>query len=496
MISLHDRPRETADKGKAPPISTSPEFHLPAGPVRHLGVLDAMAIIIGIVVGSGIFRSPSLVATFTGTPWLMFIAWGLGGLLCLCGALTYAELASAYPKVGGEYVFLSRAFGRGVGFLFVWARLTVIQTGAIAATAYVFGDYMQEIVGLGTHGSLVWALAATVALTVCNMVGLKAGRWTQNVLTAVKVAGVVAIAVAGLVGIPYVAETAPAADAAAQTADPWSRLSAFGLAMVFVLWAFGGWNEAAYVAGELKHERRSMLWVLLGSILLLSALYAVANLAYLRALGMEGMARSRAVAADAVAATVGPRAAKAVGVLVAVAALGGLNGTIFTGARAICGLGEDFRPLRWLGRWNPRLGTPMIAILVQSLIAVVLIGLAAMGESADTGFEAAVQYTAAVFWLFILLTGTSAVVLRVREPEVARPFRLPPALLVGIVAAFCLMCAFMVYSSVDYAVQSLVLTEKPTEAARTGALVGLAVLALGVPVYFLFREREAPMREN
>ena len=125
-----------------------------------------MAVVVGIVIGAGIFRSPSLVAANTGSTAWMLVVWAFGGLLCLCGALTYAELASAYPKVGGEYVFLSRAFGRGAGFLFAWARATVIQTGSIAATAYIFGDYMERLVPLGAYGPLVWALAATVVLTV------------------------------------------------------------------------------------------------------------------------------------------------------------------------------------------------------------------------------------------------------------------------------------------------------------------------------------------
>ncbi|MBL7139457.1 MAG: amino acid permease [Planctomycetes bacterium] len=482
MIGVHGRTRGAADLRKAPAISIPPDADRPAGPVRHLGVLDAMAVVIGIVVGVGIFKSPSLVAGCTGTPWLMFTAWGLGGLLCLCGALTYAELASAYPKVGGEYVFLSRAFGRGVGFLFVWARLTVIQTGTIAATAYVFGDYMQRLQSLGTYGPLMWALGATVVLTACNVVGLKAGRWTQNLLTLVKMAGVAAVALAGLVAAPHVAAEGAAAAEPASDAGP--SLAGFGLAMIFVLYTFGGWNEAAYVAGELKHKRRSMLWVLLGSILLLSALYAVVNLAYLRVLGMEGMAGSKAVAADAMLAFGGRWAERAVTVLVAVSALGAMNGCIFTGARAICGLGEDFRPLRWLGQWHPRLGTPTTAIVVQSAIAVVLVVLPSLGEgfrdALGSGFEAAVEYTSPVFWLFFLATGVSAFVLRVREPEVRRPFRVP--LFPITVLAFCLMCGYMLYSSVMY--------------TRMGALVGVAVLAVGVPVYFLFRERPEKPREE
>jgi len=441
-----------------------------------------MAVVLGIVIGAGIFRSPSLVAANTGSTAWMLAVWAVGGLLCLCGALTYAELASAYPKVGGEYVFLSRAFGRGVGFLFAWARATVIQTGSIAATAYIFGDYMERLVPLGTYGPLAWALAATVVLTACNVVGLRAGRWTQNLLTAVKVAGVLAIIVIGLVAA---SDPVPAAEAAATESPPaWPGFGALGLAMVFVLYTFGGWNEAAYVAGELKRQRAGALWVLVGSIVLVTGLYVAVNLAYVRVLGIGGMASAKAVAADAMLAVGGHAAEVAVTVLVAVSALGATNGCIWTGARAICGVGEDFRPLRWLGRWHPRSGAPVAAALLQSGVAVVLIVLPNLGEgfraALGSGFAAAVEYTAPVFWLFFLLTGISALALRTKEPEVTRPFRIP--LYPATPLVFCLMCGYMLYSSVAY--------------TRLGALVGVAVLAVGVPVYLLFREKPEAKREE
>ena len=441
-----------------------------------------MAVVVGIVIGAGIFRSPSLVAANTGSTAWMLVVWAFGGLLCLCGALTYAELASAYPKVGGEYVFLSRAFGRGAGFLFAWARATVIQTGSIAATAYIFGDYMERLVPLGAYGPLVWALAATVVLTVCNVVGLRAGRWTQNLLTAVKVAGVLAIIGIGLMAA---SNLVPTAEAAAPESPPaWPGFGALGLAMVFVLYTFGGWNEAAYVAGELKRQRSGTLWVLVGSIVLLTGLYVAVNLAYVRVLGIGGMASAKAVAADAMLAVGGHGAEVAVTVLVAVSALGAINGCIWTGARAICGVGEDFRPLRWLGRWHPRSGTPVAAVLLQSGVAIVLIVLPNLGEGfragLGSGFEAAVEYTAPVFWLFFLLTGISALALRAKEPEVTRPFRIP--LYPATPLVFCLMCGYMLYSSVAY--------------TRLGALVGLAVLAVGVPVYLLFREKPKAKREQ
>ena len=443
--------------------------------MRHLSLVDAMAVVVGIVVGAGIYKSPSLVAMNSPGPGAMLGAWVLGGLLCLCGALAYAELAAAYPRVGGEYVYLSRAFGPAVGFLFVWARTAVIQTGSIAALAYIFGDYAARLVPLGPVGPMIYALAATVALTACNVLGLRTGKWTQNLLTAVKVAGVLAIAVVGFAAAP--AAAAPAGAPAGQGTGPGA--AALGLAMVFVLYTFGGWNEAAYVAGELRDARRNSLRLLLGSVVLLTVLYLVINLAYLRVLGLEGMRGSGAVAADLMGRALGGSGAAAVSVLVAVSALGAMNGCIFTGARAVCALGGDFAVFRPLGRWHPALGTPAAAILVQSAVAVVLVILPGLGEgfrkALGSGFEAAVEYTAPVFWAFFLLTAVAVFVLRVKDPGVDRPFRVPLAPVT--VGLFCLMCGWMLYSSLAY--------------TGAGALVGVAVLAAGVPVYLVCRRRAA-----
>ena len=461
--------------------------------VRHLSVVDAICVIVGIVVGAGIFKAPSLVAMFTGSGGVMMLTWLVGGFLCVCGALCYAELATAYPSVGGEYVYLSRSFGGTVGFLFVWARATVIQTGAMAALAYVFGDYAAGplltvlsriltrvfwVLGYGPvrlHPTpitpMILALVATVILTVCNVVGLRAEKWTQNLLTGAKVVGVLAIVVVGLlVAQPAAPSTAPAATA---RASAWPSFDALGLAMVFVLYTFGGWNESAYVAGELRHQRRNMLWVLLGSIGVITVLYLAVNLAYLRALGVDGMAGSKAVAADAMHRALGSGGGIAVTILVAVSALGALDGCIFTGSRAICALGSDYAIFRPLGRWHGRFRTPANAIIVQSAIAIILILLPGLGprfrQALGSGFDTAVEYTAPAFWAFFLLTGIGLFVLRLRDRDVARPFRVPLFPLTPIV--FCVMSAWMLYRSLDYRLG--------------GAMVGLCVLLAGVPVYLL-----------
>jgi amino acid transporter len=435
-------------------------------PRRHLSGFDAVCIIVGIIVGAGIFGLPQLVAAASGSAAAMLGVWVAGGILCLCGALTYAELTTAYPDLGGEYVFLRRAFGPTVGFLFVWSRATVIQTGSIAAVACVFGIYAARLMNLGPPAPMIAAAAAVVVLTACNVIGVRAGKWTQNVLTLAKIGGVLAVAATGLV----LARPAPAASPAPEAPGPTWTWQGLGFAMIFVLFTFGGWNEAAYVAGELRRRRRTMLGVLLVSIGLVTVLYLGVNVAYLRALGLEGMVKSKAVAAETAAAAFGEAGAAAVSLLVAVSALGAVDGCIFTGSRAICALGGDFPVFGRLGRWHPRFRTPANAILVQSAIAIVLILLPGMGQRLQdllgSDLEAAVSYTAPVFWAFLLLTGASVFILRYRDPDRERPFRVPLAPLT--VGAFCLASGYMLYRSILY---------------RTASpLVGLAVLLAGLPL--------------
>ncbi|MBL7221430.1 MAG: amino acid permease [Phycisphaerae bacterium] len=444
-------------------------------PARHMSVIDAISVVVAIVVGSMIFKAPSWVASNTSGPLEMMLAWVAGGFFCLCGALCYAELAAAYPKVGGEYVYITRAFGRPAGFGFVWARATVIQTGSIAMLAYVFGEFTAPALGMGAFGPLILALAATVVLTACNVIGLRTEKWVQNALTIAKIGGVLAIAIIGLL-----MGKAGLSAAATTTAPAAGNPGWLGYAMVFVLLTFGGWNEAAYVAGELKGKRRNMLWVLMGSIALITVIYLLINLAYLRVLGFEGMRKyPGTLAAEAMRTVLGDPGAVAVTVLVAVSALAGMDGCMFTGSRAICALGEDFPAFRPLGKWHEKFKTPVVALLVQSTIAVVLIILPALGgwfeKQLGSGFDAAAKYTAPVFWAFLLLTAVSVVVLRFRDPDRERPFRVPGYPLTVIL--FAGMCAFMLYSSIDY--------------AGRWAVIGLAVLLAGLPVYLIFCRKPA-----
>jgi APA family basic amino acid/polyamine antiporter len=430
-----------------------------ARPQPVLELRDAIGLIVGLVVGAGIFKAPSVVAANAGGAWTMLAAWLLGGIVSLIGALCYAELATACPHVGGDYHFLTRAYGKKLSFLFAWARMTVIATGSIALLAFVFGDYCSRLYSLGEHSSALYAALIVVVLTAVNIAGVKAGAGTQNWLTIVEVLGLLVIALAGLV-------LAPAALPASAEAGP----PAFGLCMVFVLLTYGGWNEAAYISAELKQGRRNMLRALMWSMFILIALYMLVNLAYLRALGLDGMARSQVVAADLLQQVWGDAGARLISAMIAVSALTSINATVMVGARSNYALGCDWPLLNFLGRWNARTGSPTRALLLQGAVALALI---AFGGFMRQGFETMVDYTAPVFWLFFLLTGIALFVLRWREPELERPFRVP--LYPFLPLAFCASSAWLLYSSLAY--------------TRLGALVGVGVLAAGVPLLALALRR-------
>ncbi|HEX4927443.1 MAG TPA: amino acid permease [Burkholderiales bacterium] len=436
-----------------------------AQPLALLSVFDGIVLVCGMVIGAGIFKAPSIVAGNSASVGAFLFAWVLGGAVSLCGALVYAELAARYPETGGEYAFLARGWGRGVGFLFAWSRMTVIQTGAIAAVAFVFGDYASEIWRLGDKSSAIYAALAVVALTALNVAGTMQSKWLQRLMQVALFGGLALIGIAGL------AAGAPPSSAAAASGG-----GSFGLAMIFVLLTYGGWNEAAYLAGELRDAKRNMMRVLIGGILAVTALYLLVNLGYLAALGLDGMRSSKAVAADVMRAVTGEKGAVLLALLVCLAAVTTMNAAIFTGARTNYALGRDFRAFAGLGRWRESGSTPANALLLQGAITLVLVG---AGSLTPDGFSAMVAYTAPVFWTFFYLTATTLFLFRDQNGE--RPaFRTP--LYPHIPIAFTVMCAYMLYSSIDY-------IRNPQFGPSFGMAVfaGLIIMAAGVPLYWATR---------
>jgi basic amino acid/polyamine antiporter, APA family len=439
-----------------------------SAPRQLLSVGDGVFLTAGMIIGALIFKAPSTVAGATSGSAQFLLAWLFGGVVSLCGALVYAELASRHPDTGGEYAFLSRGWGKGVAFLFAWSRMTVIQTGAIAAVAFVFGDYASEIFRLPGPSSAAWAGIAVVLLTALNIAGTLQSKLTQKVMEAVLITGLVVFSIAAILvgGAP----PKPAAGG--------GSLSSFGFAMIFVLLAYGGWNEAAYLAGEVREARKNMTRILVGGVLIVTALYLLVNVGYLAVLGHAGIKDSKAVAADVMRAIAGDKAAVLLALLVCVSVLTTINAAIFTGARTTYAMGRDFPLFRALGAWREAGSTPANALIVQGIITLVLV---AASAATPDGFNAMVAYTSPVFWTFFLLTGLTLFIFRRRGGE--HPvFRVPLHPVVP--AAFVLMCAYMLYSSIDY-------VRNPDYGPKFGAavLAGLLVMVAGIPLYFLSRKR-------
>lgn len=439
-------------------VYPSPSAYVPSQPTPRptLALVDAVALIVGMVIGAGIFETPAIVAANAGNINVMLSAWLLGGGMSVIGALCYAELATTYPHAGGNYHYLVRAFGKSVAFLFAWARMTVIQTGSIALLAFIFGDYASQVLNLGEYSSAWYAAAAIGLLTLLNIVGVQQGKWTQNGLTIAKVLGLLLVIGVGF----WVGRSG--SPTSANTVLSGATSNNLGLAMLFVLLSYGGWNEAAYISAELRNVQRNMVRALLWSIGIITAIYLLINLAYAQGLGLAEMAASEAVAADLMRIGLGEPGAWLISWLIAISSLGAINATIFTGARTNYALGQDFRLFNWLGQWRDRASTPRNALLVQAAISLVLV---LLGSLTRKGFETMVDYTAPVFWFFFLLSGLALILLRLREAHIPRPFPVPFYPLTPIL--FCATCGYLLYSSLAY--------------TGVGALVGVGVVIAGIP---------------
>ncbi len=440
----------------------------PAAVKPHLGLWDIVSIILGIVIGAGVYETAPFIFQNVSSPGVGLAVWVAGGILTFIGGLCYAELASTYPRSGGDYVYLTKAFGRWAGFLFGWMQLAVLMTGSIGMMAYIFADYAVTLKRFGPASEFIYAAMAVAALSLANLVGLVFGKRTQNFLTGLKVLAIGAIVLVGFFWSGPVAAKAPIVD------TPGS----LGLAMILVLYTYGGWNDAALVAAEVSDKRRNLPLAFMLGTGLLTVVYLLINGAYLNALGFQGARESKAIAADVLARPFGDFGAKAMAIFVMISALGALNGMIYTGSRIYASLGEDYRALGWLSRWHPKRSVPTLSLLTQTVIILFLVALVGTGWGRNTinalvtgiglealswqghgGFDTLLRSTAPIFWTFFLMTGISLFVLRAKEPEVPRPWKVPGYPIVPLI--FCGMCAYMLYSAATYAGKLLVIGAVP-----------------------------------
>ncbi len=427
---------------------------------RVLGLWDAVSLVLGVVIGTSIFRSPSSI--FSSLPGVgsTLCLWVVGGVLSILGAFCFAELATAWPERGGDVTYLSRGFGEWLGFLLGWCRIMVIIPANVGIMSFAFQDYIMQGAGLDARFSPWISLAAVVAMTVINLTGVQSGRRAQNALTAAKLIGFCIVVLAGVL-------VAAKGDLPAMSAP--LKQGAFnpGLALVFILFSFGGWNDAVYIVAELKEPQRNLPRALAGGVFAVLLVYLVVNLAY-ATLGIDQLRHADVPARDLSLRAFGVTGGVLVTGLMMISALGAMHGTIFGGTRLAVAMGERYSTLSWLGHWS-KSGAPTRGVWlvgVNTMLMVCAVGTEsgralvdrtalALGSSGPIpwseyqgGFSTLVAVVSPIFWVFFLLTGAVQILLRVTEPDTPRPFRTPLYPLTPIL--FMATSAYMLYSSVMY----------------------------------------------
>ena len=359
---------------------------LPGGPQRVLGSWSAVAVVVGMVVGAGIFRTSPLVAQSLGGDAELLLAWALGGAFALVGALCYAELSAAFPAAGGDYRFLREAFGRDLAYLFAWSRFSVIFSASAALLAFVGADYLAQIVPLGGFGRAAVAGGAVILLTVLNLRGVRTGARAQVALVTLDVIALLGLGAAALL---LVAFAVPPQQPGTGATGP----GGFGQAMVFIMLAYGGFNDASTLSAEVRHPR-DMTRALVGGMAAVTALYLLANWAYLRGLGFAGLAAIDAPAAGLMRLAFGQPGETLIVLGVAIATFSVLNALIIVGGRTLYAAAEDEPALARLAEWDQGRGVPRAAILAQTAFALLLI---CWGATTGRGFATMVDYLSPVY---------------------------------------------------------------------------------------------------
>ncbi|MDX2133419.1 MAG: amino acid permease [Saprospiraceae bacterium] len=438
--------------------------------LRRSLTLSALTMIaIGSTIGSGIFRTPGRIAEAVHLPEYVILIWVLGGLAALAGALTYAEMGSMYPKAGGLYVYLREAYGDTVGFLYGWYILFISTSGSIAAVAVVCAEHLLLLFGIDGGGAWVVPLAAliTIGLTIVNLFGVNVGGWMAQLFTSAKLLGLAVLILAGLAwALPEVA--AANRESVFANTPPVYLWSAIGTAFVGVLWSYGGWQHASFMAGETRDPQRTVPLAMILGASVVTLMYVLANVSYMRLLPVEQIAQSKTVAADALG-MLSPWGRKFMALVIALSTFGTTAIYCMTAPRIYYAMAADGLFFQKLARVHPRWQTPVNAMLIQGVWSVVL--LLFWGT-----FESLIDYVTFMDWIGLALAGAAIFVFRRRLPDVPRGYRtwgypVTPLVFIGIATWFV----------------TATLVEKPGK-----ALAGFAVVLVGWAAYYwLFRPGKA-----
>lgn len=392
-------------------------------PARVLGPIDATCVVIGAIIGVGIFFNPSQVAALVKTDTLVLLAWGIGGAIALCGALAFAELGGMYHGSGAQYQVLRDSYGPLIGFLFVFCISTVIEPGSIGVMAVICAQNLLVAVGasgaVAEQSVLPLAVALIVLLAGANVIGVRWGAWIGNITVYGKILALLAVVGLAMYMVAK-GEDAPAATQPVVGLQTSGVIGALLAAMVPVLFAYGGWQQVLWVAGDVRDPRRNLPRAILIGVTIVIIVYLLANWAYLHLLGAEGVARSKALAADAVGMALPNLGSRIVAAAVAVSAFGVLNVQFLTAPRLIFGMAADGKFFRPLASISPRFGTPIIAIAVLTIIS-----LAMLLAAGDKILDRLLTMVVMVDGVFFVLTGLAVIVLRRRKPNADRPLRVP-----------------------------------------------------------------------
>lgn len=425
---------------------------------RQIGLWSAIAIVIGTTIGSGIFRSPAGIADKLPGPLPLAAIWVAGGLLALCGAFCFAELGSIYPRTGGVYAFVKEGFGSLPAFLFGWAEITVIRAAAVGAIATTFAEYTLRVLQQPLDNARYLAAAAIVVMGIVNILGVKWGTFVINLTTIAKYGGLLFIILVALaVGLPKTGgHFTPVMPPGSFT------MPMFGLALVSVLWAYDGWGDLSYVAGEVKDPQKNLPKALILGTVAIIVIYLLANIAYLAVLPVEEMRTSRLVAADVAQRVIGPIGVVFVSVTVMLSTFGSLTASLFASPRIFFALAEDGLFFRSVAKVHPKFHTPHVAIGINILLAVIFVLIRTFEQLADAFVTAIIPfYALAVAAMFVVR----------KRPDYNPPFRTPGYPIVPIL---------FVLSTVYLLVNALI-----DPASRGATALTLGIVAVGIPVYYM-----------
>jgi basic amino acid/polyamine antiporter, APA family len=470
--------------------------------IPALGLFSATMLVAGGVIGSGIFRKPGVMAAQIGSPELLLVVWLLAGIVSLLGALSNAELASMMPHTGGQYLFLQRAYGPFISFLYGWSLFAVIQSGSIAALAYVFAEYSTRLVTLPEAPAAlaqfsfrvpfigriapfqelgVKGLAAAVILilTVVNYLGVRFGGVVQNVFSVAKIGAMLGLAVAVLIAPEVGSASNLLVDSELIRPSGLALWAAMAAAMQGAFWAYDGWHKITYIGGELRSPQRDLPRSLIGGILLVAGLYLLMSLIYSYALPIDEMMRSKLVAAD-VAEKCVPGGGRWIALAVMLSTFGAANAVILTSARVYFSMGEDRIAPAFLGRAHPRFHTPGPSLIVQAGWSILLLFSGTFDTLTDTLIF--------VSWFFYVANAGAVIVLRRREPNAVRPFKVPfyPVIPIVFICFGCVYLVLTLWNDVA-AYRKAIAAGQP---ALLNAALGLALVFIGTPIYYFYRRRK------